>query len=541
MNILIIGGVAAGTKTAAKLKRELGDNCKVTIITKSDDISYAGCGLPYYVGGVIPSRDQLIVNTPKRFSVLTGVEVRCGIEAVGVDRQAKIVHARETYTGVDMAFPYDKLVIAVGARSVCPPIEGVDLPGVFLMRTPDDAVRLREAIDTGVKRAVVAGGGFIGLEVAENLKLQGVRPVVIDMADQIMPGFDQDFAEWAENKLGDEGIPVFTGDRLVAIEGDGKVQKVRTENRAMKADAVILSLGIRPNTDFLMDTGLEMAKNGALLVDDHLQTNDPDIFAAGDCVLVKSRITGQSAWSPMGSSANMEGRLLAKILSGKGKAYPGVLGTAIVKLPGVNAAKTGLNTVAAKEQGYDVCSVTVVTDDKAHYYPGADSFIIRLIADRTSRKLLGVQALGTGEVDKVVDVGATAISLGAKVDELDNLDLCYAPPFSTAIHPFVTAVDVLINKLDGFMDGVTLSEAKTMPAGTLWVDVTESPSIPGCRSIPFTSINGPIAGIDPQTPMVLVCKKGKQAYLAQNRLKRYGYANTKVLEGGITFNPIEEE
>ena len=273
MKVLIIGGVAAGTKVAAKLKRE-NRSCEVTILTKSKDISYAGCGLPYYVGKVIPDRSQLIVNTPESFSELTGVLVLTEVEVTKVNPTEKTVDALNLKTQETLKYEYDKLVIASGAEAIKPPIDGVNLKNVFSLRTPDDADVLRSAIETGdIKRAVVVGGGYIGLEIAENLSTQGVKITVIDMAKHILPGFDEEFTEYVENHLADQGIITFTETKLEAILGEGKVEKIQTNKRAFKADAVILSVGIRANTAFLADSGLELMPNKTIKVNEFLQTN----------------------------------------------------------------------------------------------------------------------------------------------------------------------------------------------------------------------------------------------------------------------------
>ncbi len=540
MKVLIIGGVAAGTKVAAKLKRENRSH-EVTILTMGKDISYAGCGLPYYVGGLIQDRGQLIVNTPESFSKLTGVEVVTETEVTSVNRAAKTVTAKNQATGESAEYSYDKLVIATGASPVPPPLEGMDLDGVYVMRTPEDAIALREKIETGsVKRAVVAGAGFIGLEVAENLAAKDIRVSVIDMADQILPGFDREIAEYAENHLADHGIMAFTGTKLLGIEGeDGKVKKVLTDRKGMKADLAVLCLGIRANTAFLADSGIGLMPNRTVKVNEYLQTNDENIYAVGDCASVTNRITGKAQWSPMGSTANIAGRVAAMDINGASVAYPGVLGTGVCKLPELNVGRTGLSEEAAREAGYDVISVLSVVDDKAHYYPGAGSFIVKMTADKTSRKLLGIQVLGKGEVDKMVDIAVTAISLGATVDQLENLDFAYAPPFSTAIHPFAHTVNILLNKMSGAFETFTPAEYKAGAAeGYKIVDASPVPSIPGAPYVDLAKVDGEVPGLGKDEKLLLVCAKGKRAYMLQNRLKYYGYTNTRALEGGLTFNEL---
>lgn len=542
MKILVIGGVAAGTKVAAKLKRE-DRGAEVRILVKDKDISYAGCGLPYYVGGVIADRGALIVNTPEKFSALTGAAVLTGREAVSLDREAKLVTAVDTETGEREAYSYDKLVIATGASPVAPPFPGINLKNVFFMRKPEDAVSLRAAVDTGeIRRAVVCGGGFIGLEVAENLAAKGVKVSVIDMAEQILPGFDPEMAAYAERHLADHGIACFTGAKLEEIIGGEKVEKIRTDKRAMKADAVVLSLGIRPNTAFLAGSGIELAPGGTIKVDGQMRTNDPDVYAVGDCAMVTNRVTGAPAWSPMGSSANIEGRLAARVLAGEALSYPGVLGTGVCKLPELNVGRTGLTEAAAKEAGYDVVTVTAVVDDKAHYYPGASNFIVKMIADRQSGKFLGLQALGKGAVDKMVDIAVVALTLGASLHDLENMDLAYAPPFSTAIHPFAHTLNVLLNKISGGLDSFTPAEyAAGLADDYKIVDVSINPSLEGAPYVDLTKIAGPLPEYGTGDKLLLVCAKGKRAYLTQNRMKFYGYDNTKVLEAGHIFNEIDIE
>ncbi len=539
MKILIAGGVAAGTKIAAKLKRE-DRSCEVTILTMGKDISYAGCGLPYYVGGVINTRDELVVNTPKDFAALTGASVRTCVEVTGLDRAAKTVTAKDLATGEFFTESYDKLVIATGAHPFVPQCEGVDLENVFFMRTPDDADGLRRKVDSGeVKRAVIVGGGLIGLEVAENLADRGVKTSVIDFAPHILSEMlDPEISEYLENVMSEVGIMPFTGVALEGITGNGKVEKVLTSRRPMKADAVVLAMGFRPNTEWLADSGIEMFK-GTILVDEHMLTNDPDIYAAGDCALVTSRITGERQWSAMGSTANICGRLAAMHMAGSSSApaYPGVLGTGVAKLPGTNMARVGLTEKAAREAGYDVETIVTGVDDKAHYYPGSGKFLTKMICDRQSHRLLGIQVLGSGAVDKMADIAVTAISLGAKLEDLQNCDFAYAPPFSTAIHPFAVTVNALLNKLCGAVVTFTPVEyAAGAAQGYRLVDCSIQPSIPNAPYLDISKINGVMEEFGTDEKLLLVCSTGKRTYLAQNRLKYYGYQNTRVLEGGTLFN-----
>lgn len=542
MKVLVLGGVAAGTKIAAKLMREDRAN-EVIVLNKGKNISYAGCGLPYYVGHVIENKEELIVNTPLKYEKLTGVKVLTEVEAINVEPEAKKVTAVDLKTQETKEYTYDKLVIAVGASPVKPPIEGCDLENVFFMRTPEDAIRLRETIDAGgIKKAVVVGAGYIGLEIAENLKTLGVRPFVLDMAPQILaPGFDKEMADYAEGKLSESGIPVVTGVAVTAIEGNGKVEKVVTSKKAYKADLVVLSAGIRPNTAFLKDTGLEMFK-GTILTNEYGETNLPDIYAAGDCAMVHNAITGKAAWSPMGSTANIAGRVIAQNMMGAKISYRGTLGTAVCKLPGINVGRTGLTEVQAKEEGFDPISVVTIVDEKAHYYPGAGLLAVKMIADRKTERLLGVQVVGDGAVDKVVDIAVTGIMLKGTLTQLSDLDFAYAPPFSTAIHPFAHTLNVLKNKLQGKFETFTPAEYAAGEAeGYRMIDVSIQPATEGAPYVELTDVNGLIDGFDPEEKLLLVCNKGKRAYLLQNRMKFYGYKNTKALEGGNFFSDVEAQ
>lgn len=540
MKVLIVGGVAAGTKTAAKLKRE-DRNAEVVVITKDKDISYAGCGLPYYVGGLIESRDELIVNTPQKYAGLTGVEVKTGKEAVGLNADRKEITVRDTETGTEEICSYDKLVLAVGASPAVLPVLGTDKQGVFKMRTPDDAIQIRSyAEEHQVKKAVVIGAGFIGLEAAENLKAKGIQVTVIDFASQILPNIlDEEMAAYAKKHLLKEGIRVITGTKAEEILGDSEVTGVKTSAGVLGCELLIMAAGIRPNTDFLTDSGIEMFR-GTIMVDHTMKTSLEDVYAAGDCVMVTNRITGKPQWSPMGSSANMEGRTLAQILSGKEKTYPGVLGTGVVKLPGLNIGRTGLTEEQAKEAGYDVITVLAPTDDKAHYYPDSSFFITKMIADKTTHKLLGVQVFGPGAVDKMVDIAVMGINMGAVLEDFENADFAYAPPFSTAIHPFVQVVYILLNKINGTMESMTPAEYAAGKAKDYKiVDAGPAPAIRGAVYVDLAKVNGEVEGLDKEEKLLLVCAKGKRAYFLQNRLRHYGYKNTKVLEGSLFFNDVK--
>lgn len=538
MKVVIIGGVAAGTKVAAKLKRENPQD-EIVIYTKGKDISYAGCGLPYYIGGAIETEEELIVNTPAKFMGLTGTQVHTGSEVVGVDAEAKTITVKaDTMEKVS----YDKLVIAVGAQPALPPVEGVGLPGVFTVRTPEDAIGARKYVEEhACKRAVVVGGGFIGLEVAENLMAKGLSVTVMDMATQLMPNiFDAEMADYIRRQLQVKGMRILTGTALHAIGGTKAVDSVQTGAGTLPADMVILAAGIRPATGFLGELGLEMDR-GCIITDEYQRTNLPDIYAVGDCAIVKNRITGKRQWSAMGSTANIAGRALALNLSGEEMEYKGCLGTGVVKLmAGLNGARTGLTEAQAKAEGLHTVSVLCVSDDKAHYYPDSSNFITKLIADGDSHRLLGMQVIGSGAVDKMADIAVAGITMGCRAEDFITMDFAYAPPFSTAIHPFAAACGILVNKLSGRLESFTPVEYAAGAAnGYRLIDAHPAPTLPGAEWLNLSKAAEALDKYGKEDKLLLVCARGKRGYLAQNKLRALGFTNTRVLEGGATFNVIK--
>lgn len=539
MKIVIIGGVAAGTKVAAKIRREDPDS-NVVILTKSKDISYAGCGLPYFVGGVVSSRSELIVNTPEKFIGLTLANVVNECEVTSVDFNNKTVKAKRG--NEEFNEEYDKLVLAVGASSILPNIEGADLPGVFSMRTVDDAQAIKNYVEVNnCKTAVVAGAGFIGMEIAENLQKKGLKVTVVDYANQILPNvLDKEMADFVAKTLRGNGLRILTSSAVEKVIGTDKATGIVANGMTLSGDVVVMALGIRPNTEFLNDSGLAMDR-GAIIVDETMKTNMADVYAAGDCVVVNNRVTNRSMRSPMGSTANISGRILAKNIAGKDVVYHGALGTGVIRLmDGFNAGRTGLTEAAAKAAGYDVETAISVLDDKPHYMSDSNTMIFKVIADKASHKLLGMQVLGGGAVDKFVDTAALGIIAGLKIEDYDDADFAYAPPFSTAINPFVQALYVLENKMSGAIVTMTPVEYLNGAAKDYQIiDVLPEATIPGAKWVDLNKVTGPIEGLALDAKLLLCCAKGKRGYLLQNRLRSYGYTNTKVMEGGITFNNVK--
>ncbi|MCI5774048.1 MAG: FAD-dependent oxidoreductase, partial [Erysipelotrichaceae bacterium] len=471
---------------------------------------------------------------------LTQVEVVCEAEAVAVDTVHKIVKVAKDDEIYDE--DYDKLIIASGAYPFVPKMEGTDLSGVFTVRTPEDAIAMRSYIEEhAVKKAVVCGAGFIGLEVAENLHARNIAVTIIDAAEQIMPNaFDEEMAAFAQRQLQVAGIKVLTSCAINKIIGDKWVQGVVSAKGNLDADLVVLAIGIRPATQFLTGSDIAMDR-GAIVVNEYMETNVADVYAVGDCALVKNALTNKPQWAAMGSIANLTGRVVAQNCVGHKVKYLGCMGSGVAKLlANLHCGRTGLTEAQAKAEGYDVVSVVWVGDDKAHYYEDASTFVTKLIADRTSQRLLGLQVIGGHAVDKMVDIAVMGISAKFKLHDFDTLDFAYAPPFSTAIHPLVNACYVLENKIEGRLDSVTPWEfARGSCKDHHIIDVQPRPYIAGARWVDLAAVDKEMEGLNKDAKLLLVCTKGKRAYFLYNRLKALGYQNVKILEGGTFVNEMQ--
>lgn len=548
MRLVVVGGVAAGTKAAARARREYPD-AQVTILTQDEYVAYAGCGLPYFVGGTIKEAKELIVRTPDEFKHENGIEVLTRHLVTRIDPEAHQVVARDLTAGSEREFPYDKLIIATGALPVIPEIEGIHLKRVSTVRGLTDAKKIRALVDSGKpQHAVVIGGGFIGLEMAENLAHRGLSVSVVELKPAILPGFDAEIAALAGNNLCEHGVQVYTGEAVRRITGNaaGEATGVETDARTLEADLVILSTGIRPNTAVAAAAGVHTDARGLILVDEYLRTNLPDILAVGDCASVRNRITGENTYSPMGSTANKTGRLVVANLLAPTEAFPGVQGTTIVRLFEYAAARTGLSTDEAKAAGYEVETVLVPTPDRAHYYPGNRMIITKLIADRATHRLLGAQVVGEGVVDKPIDTLAVGIALGMTVEQLSGMDLAYTPPFASALSSSIVAANVLLNKLSGKLRGVSPCELKLDDPDLQLLDVRTEPeylisAIPGAVNIPLSELSERLDELDARKPTVVVCKVGRRAYAGALLLQRRGFQDVKILDGGMTAWPYATE
>ncbi|HOE56182.1 MAG TPA: FAD-dependent oxidoreductase [Bacillota bacterium] len=552
--LVVIGAVAAGTKAASKAKRNNPD-LDIKVFTKERYISYAGCGLPYYIGGVIKEKQEILVRSPEDFRNNQGIDVFTEHEVKKINVSEKKVIVEDLKSGNVQEFPYDKLIIATGASPIVPPLENIGLANIFTLRSVSDALTIRELLDSGkVKKAVVVGGGFIGLETAENLKYRGIEVTIVELMPHILPPFDEEIALYAQNHMVDMGVNILTGEKVTGFEGnDGKVSAVKTSAGDIEADMVILSIGVRPNTAVAVEAGIETGAAGAIKVNKYMETNIKDIYAAGDCAENTNLVTGKPVWYPMGSTSNKTGRIaghnaaLVKQDESMKDSLEGVLGTTIVRLFEINAAKTGLSERDAIREGYDIETVLVPGNDKAHYFPGNKRIITKLIVDRSTRKVLGAQIVGEGAADKPIDTIAAAITLGAKVSDLAKLDLAYAPPFSMAMSTTILSANVMMNKLTGRIETVKSGDVyKGLEDGSINIlDVREEgeffiSAIPGSTNIPLNEIEARAGEIDKsKETIILVCKLGERAYSSYLKLKKLGFKNLRVLEGGTCAYPYE--
>jgi NADPH-dependent 2,4-dienoyl-CoA reductase/sulfur reductase-like enzyme/rhodanese-related sulfurtransferase len=550
MKIVVIGGVAAGPKTASRIRR-LCDDAEVTIIEKGEFLSYAGCGLPYYISGMVQDQKELMatpvgtVRDSVFFRNVKDVHVMNRTEATAINRKNKTVTIRKD-DGKTQDLGYDKLVLATGAASFIPPIPGVGLKNIFNLKDIHDADAIKETLaEHKALNAVIVGGGLIGVEVAEAFHEMGCRITVIEFLPHILPMMDPEMAALVEGHFEAKGVKIQTGTRVTEFTGTDRVEKVITDQGEFPADLVIMAVGIRPATELAIGAGLDIGPTRAIAVNDQMQTSAPDIFAVGDCAEKKNIITGKPCYVPLGSTANKEGRVAANAICGRNDAFPGVLGSAICKIFDFTVARTGLGEKEARDAGYDVVTCQAPSPDKPHFMPTAKLLYLKLIADRKTRKLLGVQATGPGEADRRIDIAATALSAGMTVDQLAHLDLSYAPPFSPAVDNILVAANILRNKIDGDMDGVTPAEVMAMResgADFTLLDVrspaeVEQMRIEGTVTIPLGAVRKRMGELDKNKPVVAFCKISLRGYEAALILKQAGFTDVKVMDGGILMWP----
>jgi NADPH-dependent 2,4-dienoyl-CoA reductase/sulfur reductase-like enzyme/rhodanese-related sulfurtransferase len=560
MKVVIIGGVAAGPKAASKIIR-LKPDTEVTIIEKGLFLSYAGCGLPYYVSGEIKEQKGLmetpagVVRDAAFFLNVKNFKVQNRMEALEIDRRGKRVRVKALMSGEESWLSYDKLVLATGATPVIPPIPGTDKKNVFTLHGMHDAEGIKTLLsEHKAKDVVIIGGGLIGVEATEALATHGCRVTIVEMLPQILNLLDCDIARLVENYLESKAIRVMTNTRALALESrDGSVDRVthvRTDKGDLAADVVILAIGVRPDASLAQKAGLAIGeKTGAIKVDGQMRTSDPNIFAAGDCVECIDRMTGLPCYVPLGSTANKQGRVAAVNICGGNDVFPGVLGSSICKVFDYCVGRTGLTERAAVDFGYEVVTAMVPGADRAHYMPKSKMLLMKIVAEKNTGRLLGVQVTGPGEGAKRIDVAATAITAGMTIDQLANLDLSYAPPYASAMDNLITAANVVRNKRDGYMVGISAeSVQRKIQIGEdfVFLDVRspkeyEQEHLPKSTLIPLGALRKRLAEIPKDKEIITYCAISLRGYEASLILRAAGFSDVKVLDGGVAMWPYETE
>jgi NADPH-dependent 2,4-dienoyl-CoA reductase/sulfur reductase-like enzyme/rhodanese-related sulfurtransferase len=538
--LLVVGAVAAGPKAAARAKR-CDPDWDVTIYQEEAVNSYGGCGLPYYISGLIRKRGELIARSPDQFA-LDGIQIKLHHRVEEIHRESKTVKGRNLLTGQPFVTPYDKLVLATGAKPIRPRIDGMNLENIFTLRSILDGDAILQSIRSKkLKKVVVVGGGYIGLETAEAMNQMGKKVTLVELAVQIATLFDEDFASVLRQYLEKKGIRIFTGDGLTSFIGHkGRVSAVQTSSRQIEAQAVILSLGIRPNVELAQKADLRIGETGAIWVNERMETNIEDIYAAGDCAETTHLVTGKKVWIPLGSTANKQGRVVGTNVCGGNATFPGVLGTSIFKAFDYAVAKTGLNMGESQREGFHPIQAIVRGYGQAHYYPGGRESILKLIADRDTGRILGAEAIGKGPSDKLVDTVAMALLARMDVRALAAADLAYSPPFSPALSPIIVASNVLMNKMEGTVEWMTASELKQKLDSAedhfQLLDVREKKEknrIPGSKRIPLDELGQRLGEVDSGKEIAVHCVSGLRSYRASLKLKNAGFENIKNVDGGM--------
>ena len=557
LRVLIVGGVACGPKTAARLKRIMPE-AEITMVEKGAMVSYGACGLPYYVEGTFTNINALthtpagVSRTPEFFRTWKGFETLTRTEAMVIDRETKSVRVRNLDTAEERTLPYDKLVLATGGEAFRPPIPGIDLDHVWFMTHPDDAASLVAVVEQrGLKKAVLVGAGFIGLEMAEALVNKGLDVTMVEMMGQIMPGIiDEDIARMSQRHLEDNDVALVLGERVTALEGNGRVRRVVTDRQSIEADLVVIGVGTRPNDRLAREAGL--ACDGGIIVNANGQTSDPDIYAGGDCVRNQfvHRLVDERLFVPLGSTANKHGRVIANHIAGRPTPFSGIGCSSIVRAFDFTIGRTGVTETMARRLNIDYAVTTWSGQDKPHYMEGSRLFAIKMLASRRDRKVLGVQVAGMGDGAKRLDAAASAIYFGATLDQLADIDFGYAPPYSPPIDPLAVCAHVLTNKLDGLADGIGPLQAKAQmdAGGCLLLDVriedeAKMEWIPHTDRvhIPLDQLRERFDELPRDTPILTYCKVSMRGYEAQRILNAEGFDNVRFIEGGVAAWPFETD
>jgi len=553
MKVIIVGGVAGGASCAARLRR-LDEKAEIVMVERGPYVSYANCGLPYHVGGVIKRESSLLVANEELFRAQFAIDVRTGCEAIEISPQQKAVQLRDVATGDVTTHSYDKLVLSPGAASVRPPLPGIDLPGIFHVRTVPDARQIREWIERGSPfltgmdrysgfqtvrpktRAVVVGGGFIGLEMVENLVHRGFDVTLVEMLDQVLPPVDVEHARVVEGYLKRHGVHLALADGVAAFKqaANGALEVETKSGKIYPADIVILALGVRPDSTLARTAGLAIGERGGIRVDDQMRTSDPDIFAVGDAVEVRDFVTGEWSLIALAGPANRQGRIAADVIAGRVSRYRGTQGTSIVGLFGATIAWTGVSEKALRRRGdTDYEKIYLYPNSHAGYYPGAKPIAMKVLFRKSDGRLLGAQALGEDNVDKRISALAMAIQMGATIHDLEEAELCYAPPFGSAKDPVNFAGMVAADVLRGDMPLVHWTDA----ADGLLLDVREPTelaveNVPEALNIPIGQLRARLGELPRDRAIHVICRSGQRAYIATRILLQNGFT-ARTISGGM--------
>lgn len=555
-HVVIVGGVTAGSKAAARIMR-LDPDADVTIVERGKFLAYSGCGLPYYISGAVSEQRALLetslglVRDPAFFHKLKNVRALDLTDAVRIDRERKVLVVRNLLDQRERELSYDRLIITTGACPVMPELEGADLEGIHTLHGVEDAEAIRSMLgQPSVKDVVILGGGLLGCQITESVALRGARITLLEARPSILNLLDEELAALVRRHLESRGVRILTNTTAVAFEGENRIAAVQLDDGSrVPCDIVIVALGRRPEVGLARDAGLELGSTGAIRVDSFLRTTDPDIYAAGDCAEQRHVVTGKPVWIPGAVPATIQGRVAANNICGAEEEFPAVTGTFIVKLFEWNAGRTGLTEREARQAGFDPVSVIIPGPDRVHYIPTARNLVLKLVVDRSSERVLGAQGVGPGDVSKRIDVVATALASGANVEALSHLTLAYAPPFSMAMDLVVTAANVMRNKLDGLFPGISPIELRQrMLAGEppFLLDVRQATEygqerLRSSRHIPLGNLRSRLHELPHDKTIVVVCSLGLRSYEASRVLLTHGFDDVLVLDGGLEAWPYSVE
>ena len=542
MKVVIVGGVAGGATAAARIRR-LDEQAQIVVFEKSHYVSYANCGLPYYIGGVIDDPAELTLQTPESFFSRFRVEMRVRHEVTAIHPERKTVSVTELESGRTFEESYDKLLLSPGARPTQPRLPGVGIEKVFTLRTVEDTFRIKAYIEKyHPKSAVLAGGGFISLELAENLRGQGMEVTIVQRPKQLMNPFDPDMASFIHAEMRKHGVRLALGHTVEGFEEkDGGVDVLLKDEAPLHADMVVLAIGVTPDTQLAKDAGLALGLKGSIVVNDRMETSAPDIYAVGDAVQVRHYVTGQDAVIALAGPANKQGRIAADNICGRDSRYPGSQGSSIIKAFDITAAVTGLNETNARKAGIDADKVILSPMSHAGYYPGGRLMTMKVVFEKGTYRLLGAQIVGYEGVDKRIDVLATAIHAGLSAVQLKELDLAYAPPYSSAKDPVNMAGFMVENIAQGMLRQFHVEDVPALPVDgsvTLLDTRTEEEyrqgHIAGFRNIPVDELRKRMDEIEPGKPVYVICQSGLRSYIACRILAGNGF-DCYNFSGGFRF------